>query len=221
MDVSLADASALPATALIGRLALAILLGSAIGFERSLRDKPAGFRTNVLICIGACVFTIASQALGDPMVDKSRIAAQIVSGVGFLGAGAIIRDARGVVGLTTAATIWAVAAVGMAAGFGETLLAVAGTVGVLIVLWGFPLVSDLVEMRRDLAEYRVKTQRSKDQPGRMEAMFVAAGLKIAANEYFEQGDDIVFSIKALGPRAKHETFRAELLRSDEFRLCEM
>ena len=86
MDVSLADASALPATALIGRLALAILLGSAIGFERSLRDKPAGFRTNVLICIGACVFTIASQALGDPMVDKSRIAAQIVSGVGFWGA---------------------------------------------------------------------------------------------------------------------------------------
>ncbi len=96
---------------------LATLLGAAIGLERQLSGKPAGLRTNLLICLGAAMFTIISRemAVGGEM-SLTRIAAQVVSGVGFLGAGAIIQDRGGVHGLTTAATIWLVASIGMACG---------------------------------------------------------------------------------------------------------
>ena len=203
------------------RLMMAVALGSAIGIERAFRDKPAGFRTNILICVGACVFTIASISVVGPNVDHSRIAAQIVSGVGFLGAGAIIRDAKGVVGLTTAATIWSVAALGMAAGLGEFKLAMAGCVGVMFVLVVMPFLSDAIELRRDLMDYRIVTPRSQDELDRIEARFAEHGLKIVAQQFFERDQSIVFSIKALGPRKRHDRFRREVLLMDEWRLCEV
>ncbi len=99
-------------------LLFAVLFGAMIGLERELNGKAAGLRTNVLICLGACVFTILSRLMVDASAnsDQSRIAAQIVSGVGFIGAGAIIRDNCGVHGLTTAAGIWMVASIGVACG---------------------------------------------------------------------------------------------------------
>ncbi|MHC4580666.1 MAG: MgtC/SapB family protein [Planctomycetota bacterium] len=114
---------------------LATVLGAAIGLERELSGKAAGLRTNVLICLGAAVFTIISKR----MVEGSdgslvRIAAQIVSGVGFLGAGAVIQDRGGVHGLTTAATIWLVASIGMACGAGFYKLACISTLLAVIVL---------------------------------------------------------------------------------------
>ena len=87
------------------RIVLAVVLGGIIGLERELGDKPAGLRTIILICVGACMFTIVSQIVGGPDWNSTRIAAQIVSGIGFLGAGAIIRDRQSVIGMTTAATI--------------------------------------------------------------------------------------------------------------------
>ena len=202
------------------RLMLALVLGSVVGFERALRDKPAGFRTNILICLGACVFTIASQVLAGPVVDQTRIAAQIVTGVGFLGAGAIIRDAKGIVGLTTAATIWAMAAIGMAVGFGQYALALEGTVAVMLVLLGFPFIGTWVEMRRDLQEYRLTAAKSQEQLERVEELFVRTKLRIVMRDYYEKGDEIVFSIKALGPRDTHRQLRRELLLRDDIRLCE-
>jgi putative Mg2+ transporter-C (MgtC) family protein len=95
-------------------LLIAVLLGGAIGLERELRGKPAGLRTNILICLGSCLFTIISISL--PSSDHGRIAAQIVTGIGFLGAGAIIHSGTGTHGLTTAAGIWVVAGIGMACG---------------------------------------------------------------------------------------------------------
>ncbi|MFH1718016.1 MAG: MgtC/SapB family protein [Planctomycetota bacterium] len=96
---------------------LASFLGAAIGLERELSGKAAGVRTNLLICLGAAVFTIISREMPvGAEASITRIAAQIVTGVGFLGAGAIIQDRRGVHGLTTAATIWLVASIGMACG---------------------------------------------------------------------------------------------------------
>lgn len=115
---------------------LATVLGGVIGFERQLRGKAAGLRTNVLICLGAAVFTLISRTLGGTESDSSRIAAQIVTGIGFLGAGAIIQDRGGVHGLTTAATIWLVAAVGTACGAGLYLLATITTIVALFVLIG-------------------------------------------------------------------------------------
>jgi putative Mg2+ transporter-C (MgtC) family protein len=112
----------------IQRLLLAAALGAALGFEREMRLKTAGLRTNILIAIGSALFTLMSIELAAATgTDPARLAAQIVTGIGFLGAGAIMRTDSGVQGLTTAATVWVNAAVGVAAGGGEYRLALAAT----------------------------------------------------------------------------------------------
>jgi putative Mg2+ transporter-C (MgtC) family protein len=125
-------------TELIQRLLLAAVLGGILGFEREMRQKSAGLRTNMLIAIGSALFTLMSYELAaDGFGDPGRIAAQIVTGIGFLGAGAIMRTDAGIHGLTTAATIWVNAAVGVAAGGGEyhlAFIATAVTLGVLLIL---------------------------------------------------------------------------------------
>lgn len=119
---------------LLLHLCLAIVLGGAIGLERELQHKAAGLRTNILICVGAVLFTELSIAMSSASGDPARIAAQIVTGVGFLGAGTIIQGRGIVTGLTTAATMWLVAAIGMAVGFGALLEATGATLLVLLVL---------------------------------------------------------------------------------------
>jgi putative Mg2+ transporter-C (MgtC) family protein len=107
------------------RLLIAAFLGGAMGYEREQADKPAGLRTNILVCVGAALFTIASTHGFGGLSDPARVAAGIVVGIGFIGAGTIIRREAGVVtGLTTAATIWVVAGVGLAVGCGLYILAV-------------------------------------------------------------------------------------------------
>jgi putative Mg2+ transporter-C (MgtC) family protein len=129
------DASMIGIPALIGRLLLAGALGALIGIERELRNKAAGLRTNILIAMGAALFTLMSieMARGDGG-DSTRIAAQIVTGIGFLGGGAILREGATVRGLTTAATIWMNAAIGVAAGGGRAQLAIVATVTTLVTL---------------------------------------------------------------------------------------
>jgi putative Mg2+ transporter-C (MgtC) family protein len=131
---------------LVIRLLLAAALGGIIGAERELRHKSAGFRTNILIAIGSALFTIGSLTLA-PNADPTRIAAQIVTGIGFLGAGAIIRTHSGVHGLTTAATVWVNAALGMAAGGGLYRLAVLGGVITLAVLLILGPIERAIERR--------------------------------------------------------------------------
>ena len=118
-------------------LLIATFLGGLIGLERELHGKPAGLRTNILICLGSCVFTIISMSLSSNS-DPGRIAAQIVTGIGFLGAGAIIHSGTGTHGLTTAAGIWIVASIGMACGTKMYTLAVAAALLTLIVLLVLP-----------------------------------------------------------------------------------
>ena len=118
------------------RLLLATALGAIIGYQRERAAKPAGLRTHILICVGAAVFTVVSLYGFGAAADPARVAAGIVAGIGFLGAGAIMRREEGVVaGLTTAATIWAVAAIGLAAGAGLYLISAVTTAVVLIVLF--------------------------------------------------------------------------------------
>jgi putative Mg2+ transporter-C (MgtC) family protein len=126
------------------RLSIACGLGAAIGFEREIRDREAGIRTHLLVSLGSALFTIVSAygfhaflASGDNLVrtDPTRIAAQIVTGIGFLGAGAIIREGLSIRGLTTAATLWVVAAIGMACGAGYYWPAAAATVLTILALW--------------------------------------------------------------------------------------
>ena len=129
---------------------LAAVFGAAIGLEREISGKAAGLRTNVLICLGAAVFTIISRQIAvGTNASVARIAAQIVTGVGFLGAGAIIQDRGGIYGLTTAATIWMVASIGMACGAGFFLLASGSTVLAIVVLVGLnPLERWVKSVRR-------------------------------------------------------------------------
>jgi len=129
---------------------LATFLGAAIGLERELSGKSAGLRTNLLICLGAAIFTIISRRMLVAEGSTARIAAQIVTGVGFLGAGALIQDRRGVHGLTTAATIWLVASIGMACGAGFHDLAVVSTLIAIIVLAG------LLRLAKPLEQYARK-----------------------------------------------------------------
>jgi putative Mg2+ transporter-C (MgtC) family protein len=116
------------------RLLLAAGLGAAMGIEREARRKPAGLRTNILIAVGSALFTTISIDLGSPGGTPDRVAAQIVTGIGFLGAGAILHAGRSVHGMTTAATIWVNAAVGMAVGAGQYQMAAIATAITLIVL---------------------------------------------------------------------------------------
>jgi putative Mg2+ transporter-C (MgtC) family protein len=120
------------------RLLLAAGLGAAIGLEREYMQKPAGLRTNILIAVGSALFTIVSMSVASHGGTPDRIAAQVVTGIGFLGGGAILRSGKTVQGMTTAATIWVNAAIGMAAGAGEYALATGSTVITLIVLAVLP-----------------------------------------------------------------------------------
>jgi putative Mg2+ transporter-C (MgtC) family protein len=116
------------------RLLLAAVLGGIIGLERQLRHKPAGLRTNMFICFGAAMFTILSAKLAGVPADSARIAAQIIPGIGFIGAGSILHARGSVTGLTTAATLFVVASVGMAAGGGLYVTAVFAAILILIAL---------------------------------------------------------------------------------------
>ena len=132
---------------LVWRLLLAAGLGAAVGLEREYRQKPAGLRTNILIAIGSALFTILSSEMGHQSGTADRISAQIVTGIGFLGGGAILRNRDTVHGMTTAATIWVNAAIGVACGTGQFLLATATTVLTLVVLVVLPPVEMYFEKR--------------------------------------------------------------------------
>jgi putative Mg2+ transporter-C (MgtC) family protein len=135
---------------LVGRLLLAAVLGAAVGIEREIHDHPAGIRTHLLVSLGSGLFTVLS-IVGFPSADgsatdPSRVAAQIVTGIGFLGAGAILKYGPTVRGLTTAASLWATAGIGMAAGAGLPVLGLTATVIVLVSLWPLRLLSERLEL---------------------------------------------------------------------------
>ena len=137
------------------RLVVALMLGAVIGWERELQRMPAGFRTHALVSLGSAIFTIVSAyAFTGPLSDPTRIAAQIVSGVGFLGGGAILHYGGTVRGLTTAASLWAVAAVGMAAGAGLFVVAAVSSVLVIVALEVFQRIERTVKRRFKIARSR-------------------------------------------------------------------
>ncbi len=137
-------------------LLVAAGLGLIIGLEREFSGKDPGIRTFSLICLGSCIFSMVSihSALGVPGAEPSRIAAQIVPGIGFLGAGAIFKSRGGVAGLTTAALMWLTASVGMAVGFGLIPLAVSTTVLTLIIVVGIGLLRNLYRTNKDPEQKR-------------------------------------------------------------------
>jgi putative Mg2+ transporter-C (MgtC) family protein len=167
----------IPLWEVVLRLVLASLLCGAIGFEREVRDQPAGFRTHILLGLGAALFTLVSAYGFEPFTraalgsgglqfDPTRIAAQIIAGVGFLGAGAIIRQGRDVRGLTTAASLWAVSAIGMAVGAGYLFGAAATTLLAMATLYVLRSFRSTVisPMRLGSAELELGLKRTSDGP---------------------------------------------------------
>jgi putative Mg2+ transporter-C (MgtC) family protein len=155
----------------VGRLILACLLGGAVGLDRELNRKAAGVRTNLLICMGAAFFTLLSAVLaGDNSPNKGQVASNIVQGIGFLGAGLILHNRSRIKGLTSAASIWVVASIGMACGAG---LYAAASVGAVIVVLALEVVGFL-ERHANLKPYTVSYEaRGQDQPRMLQTILYA------------------------------------------------
>ncbi len=159
------------------RLLLSLAVGGAIGLEREIRDKAAGLRTIIFICVGSTLFTLLSVKLGGSN-EMARIASNIVVGVGFLGAGTILREAGRIIGLTTAAVVWLVAALGMAIGAGQYGLALATAVIALIVLRAFPLVERLFSDVRQESTVEILVPHDRDHVATLEGQMRAEGLQV-------------------------------------------
>ncbi len=185
---------------LLGQLLLAATLGGVVGLEREWSGKPAGFRTNLLICVGAALLTDLSLTVAysaDPgmTADPARIAAQIVSGIGFLGAGTIIQSRGSVTGLTTAATLWVVAAIGMAVGAGEFAEAVGATVLVMIALL---ILGRLEPYLRKQVDHmiRVTIKGGGDAQERVEALIGEhMDFSLMEIERMEEGVRVAYQVK--------------------------
>ncbi|HEY6804638.1 MAG TPA: MgtC/SapB family protein [Pyrinomonadaceae bacterium] len=159
MDTIVAKLYATPMLLISAKLALATICGGTIGLERELNRKPAGLRTNVLICFGAALYMIVSRHIGGgaPYTDPARLAAQVVAGIGFLGAGVILQARGSVSGLTTAATIFVVGAVGICIGEGMFGLGVFATVSIILVLVVLRKAERVVIKHARLFHYHLKT----------------------------------------------------------------
>jgi putative Mg2+ transporter-C (MgtC) family protein len=180
------------------RVGLAAVLGGAIGFERELREREAGLRTHLLVSVGAALFTMVSAyawtdwrfSTEEGLVfDPTRVAAQVVTGIGFLGAGAIIRQGLSVKGLTTAATLWVVAAIGMATGAGYYMAAAITTVLVLVSLWPLRIVAFRIAGRFRPEEGRlvIELPAGASAVSLLEAV-EGAGALVRSLEFEEEGD---------------------------------
>ncbi len=192
------------------KLLLALLVGGFIGAEREFRDKAAGFRTIILICVGATLFTIFSIKIGGAD-DPVRIAANIVSGIGFLGAGAILRGEERVAGLTTASTIWLTAALGIGIGGEYYLFSSAAAVVILIVLWVFPIIEGRIT-RKAQRTYHVICLMDRQKLAQLEDMFRQCGLRAKVNKQ-KRGDEMICTWEAYGPPKNHDRL-AEMIFND-------
>ena len=194
--------SALPLDLLL-QLALAAALGGAIGLERELKGKPAGLRTNILICVGAALFTHLSVHIGGP-ANPDRIAAQLLSGVGFIGAGTILHMRGSVTGLTSAATIWVVSAIGMAAGSALYVEALITTALVMVVLAGLGWAERAVGRHAIGSHLTIHARPEPDPVEELRDLVERTGLEIVRTECRRQDIDLVIELDLRGPKRLHE-----------------
>jgi putative Mg2+ transporter-C (MgtC) family protein len=193
------------------RLLLAAILGGAIGLERELRHRPTGLRTNLFICFGSAMFTILSVKLaGDFTGDHTRIAAQIIPGIGFIGAGSIIHARAGVTGLTSAATLFVVASIGMACGGGLYAPAVFATVMILLSLVLLGRMEEHFSLKTFTAAYEVTGQDSERVIGAINSLLEDEH-KVMQSVSIGRVDDkskVQFTVE--GTRKEHESLQARL-----------
>ncbi|HEX8359130.1 MAG TPA: MgtC/SapB family protein [Longimicrobium sp.] len=193
----------------LGRLILSAVLGGAVGMEREVSGKPAGLRTNLLICVGAALITEMSVLItqaADTGVrgDPGRLAAQIVSGIGFIGAGTILQSRGRIIGLTSAATLWVVAAVGIAVGVHEYTVSIGATVLILITLFLLRRVEDALARRRVDRRYHVAIVPTLHALADLEKALETLGLRIRMESIDKDGDLFHLAFRATGPLDGHE-----------------
>lgn len=208
---------------LLGRLVLAALLGGLIGLEREIQAKPAGLRTNLLICMGAALLMEVSVRVGsaaagqgarlpggDVVGDPGRIAAQIVSGIGFLGAGTILQSRGSITGLTTAATIWVVAAIGMAVGAHAYIEAIGSAVLVVVTLVGLGWLEEALIRRQRAQRYAVTIEPSQDLIRALEERLAQSGLRVESQSYERTVEGVEIALELYGPSKEHDALIREL-----------
>jgi len=180
------------------RLILAAVLGGIIGLEREIRHKPAGLRTNMFICIGSALFTILSDELAGKygIGDHTRIAAQIIPGIGFLGAGAILRERGTVVGLTTAATIFVVASMGMAVGGGLYWTSIYTCLLILMLLVVVGWLEDAFSLKTRRMVFRLTAQNLEAAMSTVNAAFAEAEVAVQHFQVLRIGQDFVLEFEA-------------------------
>jgi putative Mg2+ transporter-C (MgtC) family protein len=190
----------------------ALLIGGLIGLEREISDKSAGLRTNILICVGAALFTVIS---GHFTTDPARIAAQLVSGIGFLGAGAIMREGDRVIGLTTAATIFTVAAIGMAVGFGHFALGLWVGVLVLFVQLAFTQLDILIDDWRERHTFKIVSKLEAKALEDIQTIFTESRVRVLRRKLMKKNGLYYSEWFTAGGRMSQEDVMKRLLHSSE------
>lgn len=196
------------------KILLAILIGGVIGAEREFRHRAAGFRTIIFICLGATLFTMFSLELGGE-ASPVRIAAHMVTGVGFLCAGVILDEGTRVVGLTTASTIWFTAAVGMGIGGGQYLLVAVAILGALVVLLLFPKVEEWIYNVREGRTYEMVASIGRHELRELEETFEECGLQVKRHKQLKSSGDILYVVEAFGSPACHERLMERMVEDEK------
>jgi putative Mg2+ transporter-C (MgtC) family protein len=191
------------------QIGLSVMVGAIIGAEREYRNKSAGFRTVMLITLGTTIFTILSRKIAPDNPD--RIAANILTGLGFLGAGTLFREDDKMTGLTTAATIWATAALGMSIGSGHYILALAGTGLIIFILFVLTYVEPYIDRRNRVRRYKIVCVYKQHTLTHYENIFNHFGLKHIRGIQSRTGDQIIGNWIVMGAEEKHEQLVHKLL----------
>ncbi len=194
------------------KLLVSLCLGALIGAEREYKGRNIGFRTIILITLGSCFFTIISYSLGAG-TDPGRLASNIVTGVGFLGAGAIFRDGISVKGITTASIIWISAAIGMSCGIGQFQFATLVTAFVLVILIGFTGVQKFIDNYNKEMTYRITIPNSEEVKNALEKDIISCRLKYYWEHLEKKESDLIVHYKVRGAENNHEKFLSLLLSS--------
>ena len=190
---------------------ISVILGLFIGAEREYRNKSAGLRTFILVCFGSCLFTILSIKIG--VNDPDRLAANIITGIGFLGAGVIFKGDNKIDGITTATTIWATASIGMAVGSGYVYLSLTGTVLVLLILSSLSYLQNFIDNNHKIREYKIVVKNFEDV-AYFENIFKNYHLKFFVVRQIFNQENITTTWMLTGKHTNHDLF-IQQLRHDE------
>jgi putative Mg2+ transporter-C (MgtC) family protein len=198
----------------IERLLVAILIGGAIGAEREYRSKTAGFRTLTLICLGSALFTMFSQLIGVGN-NPDRIASNIATGIGFVGAGVIFKGEIGVNGITTAAMIWVTAALGMGIGAGYEWVSAIGCALILMMLFVFGLMERRIDLINQMRNYKIIIDNKDETMERYEKCFIAHNLKFIRGREIKSRDTMSGEWIVRGSQKNHLAFINQILHDPE------